>query len=125
MVVHRRAVDVNGAALDPVGEPQAAVDVLREDGRRQAVLVVVGVAQRLLVVAEGEDRKDGRKHLLAVDAHVVRHVAQEARLDDVALALVLAGGDLGTLREGVLDGALDALGARRRRVRPTPEGSRP
>ena len=110
------------------------VDVVREHARLQAVPRVVHRGERVLERLVRADRHDRAEDLLAADLHLGRHVREQRRLEDRALAGA-ARQHLGALRDGLLDPLLDpvdlALGrspGRRRRSGPSgrrPSGSRP
>ena len=88
---------------------ERALDVAAEHRRRQAVFGVVGDADRLVVALDAHDRLHRAEEFLAVDAHVRRHVVEDRRLDDRAVALA-AGDDLGALGDGVGDQRVHPLG---------------
>jgi len=56
------------------------LDVLREDGRSQAVVVLVGTVGNLLKALELLDGQHWAENLLSADLHVVRHISKDGRL---------------------------------------------
>ena len=61
------------------GEPQGAVDVLREDARREAELGVVRQADRFVDVGERRERDGGAEEFFAADPHRRFHVVENRR----------------------------------------------
>src|SRR5918999_1226239 len=66
---HAELVD-EGADAQVVEEPERALEARRVHRGLKAEVRVVGHAQRLVVVADGEDRDDRPERLLAVDQRV-------------------------------------------------------
>src|SRR6201995_3864507 len=107
-VVDQYVVDVDGAALDPAGDP-FGVAALAEDRAGEAVAGVVGEAQRLLGVAHLHHADDRAEGLVAHHLHRVVDVDQDGRFEVVAGALTpLAPGQRsGAVGERVVDLVLD------------------
>ena len=82
-----RPVDDHAASLQPVGDIQRLVDVVREDRRLQAVGRVIGHAYRLVDRGEGHQRHHRSEDLLLEERHIHRHFGQHGRLHETAPAL--------------------------------------
>ena len=63
--------------------PHRPADVLRPDAGRQPVDHVVAEPQCIGFVLEADDREDGAEHLLLRDTHVVGHIGEDRRLDEL------------------------------------------
>src|SRR6266852_2587467 len=118
-----RPVHVHVARADAFRHSARALDVARGDVAREPVGRVVGDANRVLLVLVRDDGKDGAEDLLARDRHVVAHVGEHRRADEVALAQALraprpAGHQLGALLDALLDQALHLIELRLAGERP-------
>src|SRR3990167_1802987 len=80
LIGDRRSVDMADSALDPLGHRIGAVDVLAEHRGREAVIGVVGGADRLLVVVHADQDHYRPERLLAIDAHVRRDTVEDGGL---------------------------------------------
>ena len=67
------AVDPDNAGLETLDELLAGRLVLGHDGSRQAELGVVGKAESLVSVLEGDGGQDGAEDLLLPDGHLCRN----------------------------------------------------
>ena len=67
LVVHSHAVDMDGARLDLLGEPQTPSEILGKDGRGETVLGVIGDPESLLVRLDLVQRHRGAEALRLVD----------------------------------------------------------
>ena len=94
--------------LDASRHRQRPLDIAAENRRRQPVFGVVGDADRLVLALDAHDRLHRAEGFLAVDAHLRRHMVDDRRLDDRALALA-PGHDLRALADGVGDELVHAL----------------
>ena len=94
------------AGAHALGDVEGLGDVGGVDRAAEAVGRVVGDAHRLVDVVERQDRQHRAEDLLAGDAHVVAHVGEDRRLQEVAARQVrraaAAGGETRAL--GVPDG---------------------
>src|SRR5262249_52717273 len=109
-----RAVHVNVAAADPLGDLPGALDVRRRDVARQTIERVVGDLDRLVLVLVVDDGEHRAEDLLAGDGHVVADVGEDRGPDEVALLDALgptgaAGHELRALFHALLDEALHLL----------------
>src|SRR5215831_10080161 len=109
---HRdREVDAHHAHFDTAREITGRVAIAREDGDTIAVVVLGGKPQRLFVVLGAYDRQHRPEDLLLVDAHVGRHLVEQAAAHEeavlVALQLEAAAVDL-ELR-AFLDAEIDVV----------------
>src|SRR5690606_26310967 len=93
----RRAVLIHprGADLETLGERLAALEIVRPDRAGQAVAGVVRAPDRVLDVAELEDRHDRAELLLPHEAASLVDVGHERRRDEVAGAF----GDLAAAQD--------------------------
>ncbi len=66
------------------------MQVLCPDACRKAEVYVVGDTDRVIFIFEAYDREDGTKNFLLGDAHVVGHVHENCRSDELALSITLA-----------------------------------
>ncbi len=98
------AVDLHGAGAELVGDEDGAVDVLREDAALQAHGGLVGEGHGLLRRGHADEGEHGAEGLLPVDLHLLCHVVDHERVDEVPLALVRAR-QRGALGLGVLGNA--------------------
>lgn len=85
---HADAVDAHDARVEPGGQTQGPVDVLREDAGHQAVHAIVGAIDDLLLRLELVEDGDGAEDLVFVDGGVGGGVGKQGRLDEVALELL-------------------------------------
>lgn len=102
-------VDPDGAGAERVGDLDGGVEVLGVDGGGEAVGGVVADPDRLLLVLELGDAAHGAEDLLLHDLHVVRHVGEDGRLDEVALVALALAARLDR-RAGLLAGLDVAVG---------------
>ena len=92
-------VDPHGPEVEPGGRAQRTADVLREDGRREAVPDPVGHRDRVLVGREALHRHHRAEDLALDDLRVLLDVGDDRRRDEEALvADRAAAGDDGRLR---------------------------
>ena len=91
LVLDGRAVDMADARLDAPRDRQTQDDVAREDGRREAVLAVVGERDRVFGIAGADDCDDGAEAFVGVEIHRRRDAIDHSRGHDDALRL--AGDD--------------------------------
>jgi hypothetical protein len=101
------AVDPDGSGLDGLGEGEGRVDVLGQHTGRQTVMSGVGSLDHFLHGGELENLLDGAEDFLLGDAHVVRHISEDGRLDEIAFRAPLFASAL----EGgaFLDARLDQI----------------
>src|SRR5262249_48139593 len=78
------AVQVDVSRADPARDRARVLDVARGHVAGEPVEGVVGDLHRLLLGLVRQDRQHGAEDLLARDRHVVPHVAEDRRLDEVA-----------------------------------------
>ncbi len=89
---HRdRHVDADHADLHPGGKVARSVAVAGEYRDAVAHLVVVGELDRIFVVRRAHHRKHGPEDLFLVDAHVGRHLVEQAAAHVVAVLVALHG----------------------------------
>lgn len=70
LIMYRHAVDVDRPRLNLLGKAQSSPQILREDGRCQPVLGVVGDANGLLLGLDVHDRNSGSERFSLVNVHV-------------------------------------------------------
>ena len=78
-------VDPDGAGAQGVGDLNGGVEVLGVHGGGEAVGRVVAELDGVLLGLELGDGADGAENLLLHDLHVLGHVGEDGRLDEVAL----------------------------------------
>src|SRR5262249_54394973 len=122
-------VDPHHAGADALGQRDRPAGVAGVDGAAQTVRGLVGDTNRLVLVLERNDGHHRTEDLLARDALIVAHVAEQGGLEEVAAREVLgtaaAGGQRGALPLAGRNVLLDLLPAlvaddgaeHRRRVR--------
>src|SRR5215813_3328581 len=87
---HRdREVHADHADLDTAREIARGVAVAGEDGDAVAVIVLGRKPQRLLIVLGAHDREHRTENLLLVDAHVRRHLVEQAAAHEEAMLVAL------------------------------------
>src|SRR2546423_717962 len=83
-VHHVEGVDPDDARLYLAGEAVCARDVARPDACGESVGDFVRLTDEVALVLEGDDGDDGAEYLLLRDAHLVAHLAEDGRLEEVA-----------------------------------------
>src|SRR3954452_10170066 len=123
-VADEEAVHPDGAGVQPGADPLGALRAARDEGRREAVLGVVGHRDPLLLGAEGLEREDRAEDLAADDlAGRVDPLDNGREVVEAARGLVERVVRLATedhpraLLPGPLDEAVDALEVRRGEAR--------
>ena len=81
------AVDPDGSGLERARNLMRAANIVGPDRSGEAVGRVVALQDRVVLVLERNHRGDGSEDLLARDPHVVLHVGEDGRIDEVALAV--------------------------------------
>src|SRR5207248_732660 len=77
-VGHRHeAVDADGASAQSVGDAVGALDVVGLDAGAQAVVGVVGDADRLFLVLDGDGRQHRAEDLVLGDRHLVVDIGEQ------------------------------------------------
>src|SRR5690606_3483043 len=76
-IAHEEAVDPDGPGRQPSGDALGPVRAAGHQGRREAVLGVVGHRDALLLAAEGLQREDRTEDLLADDLGARAHVGED------------------------------------------------
>src|SRR5438309_4880913 len=108
-------VDPHHPGADALGQLDPPGRVAREHHAAEAVGRIVGDADGLVLVLEGNDRDHRPENLLLRDADIVRHGAEDGGLEEVAAPEVLraaaAVGEHGALLLPRLDVLLDLLPA--------------
>src|SRR5262245_6607104 len=84
------AIYPDRACLDALRDPVRSRYVPGPDAAREAVRRIVREPQRILHVVERNDRDHRTEDLLARDRHVIAHVRENGRLDEVALRQLTA-----------------------------------
>src|SRR5882762_9767376 len=82
-------VDPDYAGAQALDRPDRLEDVARPHGGGQAVGRVVGDADGVLLLVEGDDRHDRTEDLLAGDGRGIVHVVEDRRLDEEAALRLL------------------------------------
>src|SRR5690349_6085374 len=106
-------VDADHADVDLGGEVTRSIAIARKDRYTVAVLVVVGELQAFLIALGSHHRKHGSKDLFLVDAHVGRHLVEQAAAHVKAVLVTLQAevaavdGELGTLLDAERNIVLD------------------
>src|SRR5206468_8433234 len=77
-------VDVDLSCLESRCDAVRSGKVSRPYARGEAVVRVVGDADRLLLVVEGNHAGDRAEDLFARDPHIIRHAGVDRRLDEPA-----------------------------------------
>src|SRR6185437_15022669 len=83
--VARGAVQGDLAGTNPAAHAPRADAVLRPDVGGEAVGRVIGNLYRLILGLVGQDAQYGAEDLLACNGHVVAHIGENRRLDEIAL----------------------------------------
>src|SRR5690625_4442667 len=78
-------VDPDGPGLQLPREPVRPRNIAGPDTGSQAVDRAIGNAERILLVAERNDRRDRAEDFLLSDAHFVLHAGKDRRLDEISL----------------------------------------
>ena len=101
----RLTVDPHSSRLQVVGDANGGVEVVGVEGGGKTVGVVVSELDDLLLVLELGNGTDGAENLLLHDLHVGSDVAEDSRLDEVALVTVPATAslELGTVLLSILN----------------------
>ena len=81
-------VQPDTSSAKPAGNPLDPVHVLAEHRARQAVHIVIGDRDGLVLGVVGDGTEDRAEDFFPRDAHVVGHVGEQGRLD---IPAVLAG----------------------------------
>ncbi|MCY1408111.1 hypothetical protein D9M71_234280 [compost metagenome] len=108
-------VDHDAPRIQAGGHAVHASDIAAPDTGAEAELAIVGDAQGIGFVLEGDDAKDGAEDFFPGQGHVVVHAGVDGRFDVPAVAQVLTAGHLaadGGLQAfalGYLEVALDLL----------------
>lgn len=87
-------IDPHTAGLDAAGDADGAVDVPGPDGAAQAVGVVVGHADDLVLILEFDDTGHGPEDLFLGHAHIVGDVRQQGGAHEAALGQLAVGDSL-------------------------------
>src|SRR5580658_3554324 len=82
------AIDRDRPGPDAARHAQGALDTARCHHAAQSVLAIIGDADRVLVVIEGDHHEHGAEYLLSRDPHVVTHLDETGGLDEEAAAHV-------------------------------------
>src|ERR1043165_6950240 len=119
------AVEVEVADVELAARALQLLAVVRVDRAGQAVLRVVGDAERVVEVVRADAGEDGAEDFFLLDAVAGLHVGDDGRLDEEALLAVAAASrhDAPAVRFALLDVVVDGLegflvddGAHRRRL---------
>jgi aryl-alcohol dehydrogenase-like predicted oxidoreductase len=108
LVVHGGTVHVANARVDAPGDIECARQIATEDGRRQAVLGVVGERHGFIHRRDTRDRDLWAEGFVTEELHRGRDTIHHDALHDCAVALA-ARQHLGALRDRVRHQALHAL----------------
>lgn len=111
MVEHVVLVDPDGAGLQRVRDTDGCVQAAGVDGGRETVGGGVAETDGVLLGLELGNGADGAEDLFLHDLHVLGHVGEDGRLDEVALLPVTlaANLDLGALLLALIDVAVSTL----------------
>src|SRR5450830_986195 len=82
-VAHVLAVDEDHAGFDAVGQAMGLADVLGPDIGRQTILGIVGQLQGLGFILEWDQAHYRTKDLFLGNAHLVVHIGEHRRLDEL------------------------------------------
>src|SRR5262249_15379801 len=78
-------VDLDEARLEALRRIERRLEIARPDGRGKAEIAVIGLRDRLLIVAEADDAGDRPEDLLARQAALIVGAGENHRLDEEAL----------------------------------------
>src|SRR5690349_13057370 len=82
-MMRARTVDPHVPRLDARGKAMRAIEIVRPDRRRQAVVERVDAANDVVLVRPAKNADHGPEDFLARDPHVVAHVGEHRRLDEI------------------------------------------
>src|SRR5690606_27862224 len=82
-------IDADHAHFDLVGKFAGGVAVAGEDGRAIGIFVAVDEVDRILETVAADDREDGAKNLVLVDAHIRLDIVEQRAAYIIAVLIAL------------------------------------